>query len=137
MFLVQFSGQREGLPACKSARDFLGTWPIRKLCGKGHLRCTENTIFYVVFECFHACISGNFDVFLPSVLAMRPLKFGTLSFHLAILVPVLIPSIASIVILRPTTVSRPSNPPNPSTLVPQIRLLWTIVRIYKLYFLLT
>ena len=134
MFLVQFSGQREGLPACKSARDFLGTWPIRKLCGKGHLRCTENTIFYVVFECFHACISGNFDVFLPSVLAMRPLKFGTLSFHLAILVPVLIPSI---VILRPTTVSRPSNPLNPSPLVPQIRLLRTIVRIYKLYFLLT
>ena len=68
---------------------------------------------------------------------MRPLKFGTLSFHLAILVPVLIPSIASIVILRPTTVSRPSNPPNPSPLVPQIRLLRTIVRIYKLYFLLT
>jgi len=72
--------------------------------------------------------------FLPSVLAMRPLKFGTLSFHLAILVPVLIPSI---VILRPTTVSRPSNPLNPSPLVPQIRLLRTIVRIYKLYFLLT
>jgi len=35
----------------------------------------------------------------------------------------------------PTTASRPSNPPNPSPLAPQIRHLLTIVRVDKLYLL--
>jgi len=67
--------------------------------------------------------------------ALQPLKFGTLSLNLSVPVRVLI---LSVVTSRPTTASRPSNPLNPSPLAPQIRLLPTIVRVYKLYsYLLT
>ena len=55
--------------------------------------------------------------------ASQPLKSGTLSLHLSIPVPVLIPSIVT---SRPTTASRPSNPLNPSPLAPQIRLCWPL-----------
>ena len=64
--------------------------------------------------------------------ALQPLKSGTLSLYLSVLVPVLIPSVVT---SRPTTASMPSNPRNPSHLAPQIRLLLTTVRIYKLYLL--
>ena len=43
---------------------------------------------------------------------------GTLSFHLSVPVPVLIPSVVT---SRPTTASRPSTPLDPSPLAPQIR----------------
>ena len=43
--------------------------------------------------------------------------------------------IPSVVISRPTTARRPSNPLNPSLLAPQIRLLLTVVHVYKLYLL--
>ena len=49
-------------------------------------------------------------------------------------VPVPVP-IPSVVTSRPTTASRPSCPHNPSLLAPQIRLLLTTVRVYKLYLL--
>jgi len=64
--------------------------------------------------------------------ALQPLKSGTLSLHLSVPVPVLIPTVVT---SRPTTASRPSNPRNPSPLAPQIRLLLTIVHLYKLYLL--
>ena len=60
------------------------------------------------------------------------LKSGTLSFHLSVAVPVLMPFVVT---TKPTTASRPFNPLNPSPLAPQIRLLLTIVRVYKLYLL--
>jgi len=44
--------------------------------------------------------------------------------------------IPSVVTSRPTTGSRLSNPLNPSPLAPQIRLLLTTVRVYKLYLLI-
>ena len=72
------------------------------------------------------------DSLALAVSASQPLKSGTLSFYLSIHVPVLIPSV---VISRPTTVSRHFNPRNPSPLAPQIRLLLTTVRVYKLYLL--
>ena len=75
-------------------------------------------IFYVLRFSAH--------YFPLAVLALQPLKFGTLSLHLSILL------IPSIVTSRPTVASRPSNQLNPSLLVPQSRLLLTIVRIYKL-----
>jgi len=43
--------------------------------------------------------------------------------------------IPSVVTSTPTTASRPSNPLNPSPHTPQIRLLLTIVCVYKLYLL--
>ena len=55
--------------------------------------------------------------------ASQPLKSRTLSLHLSVPVPVLIPSV---VISRPTTASRPSTPLNPSPLAPQIRLCWPL-----------
>jgi len=64
-----------------------------------------------------------------SASASQPLKSGTLSLYLSLPVPVLTPSV---VISRPTTASRPSTPLNRSPLAPQIRLLLTIVRVYKL-----
>ena len=70
------------------------------------------------------------DSLALAVSASQPLKSGTLSFYLSIPVPVLIPSV---VISRPTTVSRHFNPHNPSPLAPHIRLLLTTVRVYKLY----
>jgi len=66
--------------------------------------------------------------------ASQPLKPGTLSLYLSIPVPVLI---HSVVTSRPTTVSRPSNPLNPSPLVPQIQLLLTVVHVYNKLYLLT
>ena len=59
---------------------------------------------------------------------MQPLESGTLSLSLSYLIP-------SVVTSRPTTASRPSNPLNPSPLAPQIQLLLTTVRVYKLYVL--
>ena len=64
--------------------------------------------------------------------ALQPLRSGTLSLHLSVPVLVLIPTVVT---SRPTTASRPSNPRNPSSLAPQIRLLLTIVHLYKLYLL--
>ena len=64
--------------------------------------------------------------------ALQPLKSGTLSLYLTVPVPVLTPFLVT---SRPTTASRPSTPLNPSPLAPQIRLLWTIVCVYKLYLL--
>ena len=64
--------------------------------------------------------------------SVAALKSGTLSLHLSVLIPVLIPSVVT---ARPTTASRPSNLHNPSLLAPHIRLLLTIVRVYKLYLL--
>ena len=55
-----------------------------------------------------------------AVSASQPLKSETLSLHLSVPVPVLIPSVVT---------SRLSNPLNPSLLAPQIRLLLTIVRV--------
>ena len=52
--------------------------------------------------------------------------------YLSVPVPVLIPSVVT---STPTTASRPSTPLNPSLLAPQIRLLLTILRVYKLYLL--
>ena len=66
--------------------------------------------------------------------ASQPLISGTLSLHLSIPVPVLI-GLPSVVTSIPTTSSRPSSPLNASNLAHQIRLLLTIVRIYKLYLL--
>ena len=68
-----------------------------------------------------------------AVSALQSLKSGTLSLHLSVSVPVLKPFIVT---SRPTTASRPSTPLNPSPLVPQIRLLLTIVRVYNYIFLL-
>ena len=67
-----------------------------------------------------------------TALALQPLKSGTLSTHLSVPVPVLIPSVVT---PRPTTASRPSSPLNPSPLAPQIRLLLTIVHANKQYLL--
>ena len=64
--------------------------------------------------------------------ALQFLKSGTLFLYLSVPVPVLIPSV---VISRPTTASRPSNPLNHSPLAPQIRLLLTIMRVYDLSFI--
>jgi len=64
--------------------------------------------------------------------ASQPPKSGTFSLYLYVPVPVLTPSVVT---LRPSTASRPSNPPKSSPLAPQIRLLLTIVRLYKLYLL--
>ena len=50
---------------------------------------------------------------------LQPLKSGTLSLYLSVPEPVLTPSV---VISRPATASRPSDPLNPSPLAPQIRL---------------
>ena len=61
------------------------------------------------------------------VLTLQPLKVGTLSLHLSILVPVLIPSIVT---LRPTIASRLSNPLNSFLLVLRIWLLLTAVHLY-------
>ena len=61
--------------------------------------------------------------------ASQPLKSGTLSLHLSVPVPVLIPSVVT---SRPSTASRFSSPLNPSFLVPHIWLLLTIVLVYKL-----
>ena len=60
------------------------------------------------------------------------LKSATLSLYLSVPVPVLTPFVVT---SRPTTAIRPSNPLNPSFLAPQIQLLLTIVRVYKLYLL--
>ena len=49
--------------------------------------------------------------------ASQPLKSGTLSLYLSVSVPVLIPFVVT---SRPTTVSRPSKPLNPSLLVPRL-----------------
>ena len=65
-----------------------------------------------------------------TALALQPLKSGTLSTHLSVPVPVLIPSVVT---PRPTTASRPSRPLNPSPLAPQIRLLLTTVHADKQY----
>jgi len=67
-----------------------------------------------------------------AVSASQPLKFATLSLHLSVPVPVLIPSGVT---SRPTTASRPSNMLNPFLLVPQMRLLLTTVHVY--HYLLT
>ena len=69
----------------------------------------------------------NFLRLRPS--ALQPLKSGTLPLYLSVPVPVLIPSVVT---SRPTTASRPSTPLNSSPLAPQIRLLLTAVRVYKL-----
>ena len=60
------------------------------------------------------------------------LKSATLSLYLSVPVPVLTPFVVT---SKPTTAIRPSNPLNPSLLAPQIQLLLTIVRVYKLYLL--
>ena len=65
-----------------------------------------------------------------AVLALQPRKSGTVSLHLSVPVPVLIPSVVTSTL---TTASRPSNPPNLFLLAPQIRLLLTTVRVYILY----
>ena len=69
--------------------------------------------------------------------AWQPLKSGTLSLHLSVPVPVLIPSVVT---SRPTTASRPSNQLNPSLLAPQIRLCWPLcafINILLTYLLIT
>jgi len=68
-----------------------------------------------------------------AVLALQPLKSGTVSLHLSVPVPVLIPSVVT---SRPTAASRPSNPPDLFPLAPQIRLLLTTVRLCILYLLI-
>ena len=65
-----------------------------------------------------------------AVLALQPLKSGTVSLHLSVPVPDLIPSVVTSTL---TTASRPSNPPNLFLLASQIRLLLTTVRVYILY----
>ena len=62
-----------------------------------------------------------------AALASQPLKSGTLSLYLSVPVPVLTPSV---VISRPTTASRPSNPLNPSPLAPQIRLCLAVFKLF-------
>ena len=69
-----------------------------------------------------------------AALASQPLKSGTLSLYLSVPVPVLTPSV---VISRPTTASRPSNPLNPSPLAPQIRLCWPLCAFINYIYLLT
>jgi len=66
--------------------------------------------------------------------ASQPLNSGTLSLYLSVPVPVLTPSV---VISRPTTASRPSNPLNPSPLAPQIRLCWPLCALINNMYLLT
>ena len=68
----------------------------------------------------------------PAVSVLLLLKFRTLSLRLFEGVPAMILSASN---SRPTTSSRPSNPLSASSLVPQIRLWLTIVRVYKLYLL--
>ena len=67
-----------------------------------------------------------------SVAAPKIWNSLSLSLHISVPVPVLIPSVIT---GGPTTASRHSNPLNPSLLVPQIWLLLTIVHVYKLYLL--
>ena len=67
-----------------------------------------------------------------ALLALQPLKFGTLYLHLSVLAPVLIPSVVT---SRPSIASKPSNGFNPFLLAHQNRLSLTIVRIYKSYLL--
>ena len=69
-----------------------------------------------------------------AALASQTLKSGTLSLYLSVPVPVLAPSV---VISRPTTASRPSNPLNPSPLAPQIRLCWPLCAFVNYIYLLT
>jgi len=69
-----------------------------------------------------------------AALASQPLKSGTLSLYLSIPVPVLAPSVVT---SRPCTASRPSNPLNPSSLAPQIRLCWPLCAFIKYIYLLT
>jgi len=75
--------------------------------------------------------SGTVSLHLHlAVLALQPLKSGTVSLHLSVPVPDLIPSVVTSTL---TTASRPSNPPNLFLLASQIRLLLTTVRVYILY----
>ena len=105
----------------------------RATCGATRVRkcaCTLNVIHsfskYLPREARPHCIyamalrTGGEDCYVAlAALASQPLKSGTLSLYLSVPVPVLTPSV---VISRPTTASRPSNPLNPSPLAPQIRL---------------
>ena len=75
------------------------------------------------------CSIRSYFIWLPQ---FQLLIFGTLSLRLFECVPAMIPSAIN---SRPTTSSWPSNPLSASSLVPQIRLWLTIVRIYKLYLL--
>ena len=69
-----------------------------------------------------------------AALASQPLKSGTLSLYLSVPVPVLTPSV---VISRPSTASRPSDPLNPSPLAPQIRLCWPLCAFINYIYLIT
>jgi len=70
-----------------------------------------------------------------AALASQPLKSTTLCLYLSVQsVPVLT---SSVVTSKPTTASRPSNPLNPSPLVPQIRLCWPLCAFINYIYLLT
>jgi len=99
---------RSSLHACHSTRS---------------LRLSNTNLLSAPFVriSFGAC---SFSIAARKIWNSRP--------HLPVPVPVLTPSVVT---SRPTTASRPSNPLNPSLLAPQIRLLLTIVRVYKLYLL--
>jgi len=80
----------------------------------------------------HASSTASAPTLALAASASQPLKSGIRSLYLSVPVPLLIPFVVT---SRPTTASRPSNPLNRSPLAPQIRLLLTTVRIYKLYLL--
>jgi len=62
------------------------------------------------------------------------LKLELFLSYLSVHVPVLIPFVVT---SRPTTVSRPSNPLNPSPLAPHIRLCWPLCTFINYIYLLT
>ena len=98
------------------------------------LKCCFIQISFVILEwsCHRVLLVRSAHHLALAASALQLLKSGTLFLYLSVPVPVLIPSV---VISRPTTASRPSNPLNHSPLAPQIRLLLTIMRVYDLSFI--
>jgi len=93
-----------------------------------NIRSLENYINRAIRSLFHL-----FALHLtPAVSALQLLKFGIHSLQLFECLPALTLSVAT---SRLITYSRPSNPLNAFLLAPQMRLLLTIVRVYKLYLL--
>jgi len=103
LYFFQLAYLRSSLHACHSTRS---------------LRLTNTNLLSAAFVC---------TSFGPAVSALQFLKFGTLSLHLSIPVPVLIPSVVT---SGPTAACTPSSPLNPYFLAPQIQLLLTIVHVY-------
>ena len=94
------------------------TYQLLWTCSAREFRCDINEAF-IFFN--------YFEFFIFQI-------WNSLSLYLSVPVPVLTPSV---IISRPTTASRPSNPLNPSPLAPQIRLCWPLCAFINYIYLLT